>query len=83
MAKRKKIRRNSGRMKPKYHERLPFVERLNNDFLDENIYWDNWKDHRDGLRSNFYKQKFNRMMKRTRQFIQKKFFKKRRLAKYL
>lgn len=81
MTRRTKVRKSSGRIKPRYHEKLSFDERVENDFLDENIYWDDWNDYRDGFRNNFCEESFNKEMKRTKQYKQKQLFKKKRLNK--
>jgi len=50
----KKIRRDSGRRYAKYHEKLPFSIRDNLSILDENVYWDDWNDYRDGMRNIYF-----------------------------
>ena len=50
----KKVRRNSGRRYAKYHENLPFSLRDKHSILDENLYWDDWNDYRDGMRNIYF-----------------------------
>ena len=83
MPRSKKLRRNSGRYIPKYHEQLPFKIREENDVIEERALWDDWTDYRDGFRSNFCKIRFKRMMKQTRQFLNKRTWRKKRKDKFI
>jgi len=79
MTKSKKIRRNSGRYVPRYSFNLPFDVREELDLHEERVMWDDWNDYRDGMRrGSRFKDilSFNRMMKRTQQFINKKYWRK-------
>ena len=69
----RKTRRHSGRVAGRYAEKLPFGLRAELDLLDDNTYWCDWRDYRDGMRYGtfFNKKEYDRNRKKTLQFKNK------------
>ena len=62
----KKIRKHSGRVSPKYIEKLPFKLREELDLFDERTFWDDWNDYRDGFREPIEKNRYKFLKKKNK-----------------
>ena len=55
---RKRWKRKSGYYVPKYDEMLPMKIRLEFDYLEERVLFDDWEDYRDGFRDSLFYQRY-------------------------